>query len=246
AAALLDEPVVPVEVPQVVVAEARAAMAPVAAAFFGHPSRHLQVVGVTGTNGKTTTVHLLGAILQSAGRRGGVIGTLTGERTTPEAPELQARLASFRDDGATAVAMEVSSHALALHRADAVWFSVAVFTNLSQDHLDFHDTMEDYFAAKARLFEPTRTAIGVVNVDDPHGRLLFESAPVRMVGYSLADADDLRVGPTASTFRWQGEEVRLGLGGRVNVVNALAAATAAHQLGVTPRDVARGLSSAPP
>jgi UDP-N-acetylmuramoyl-L-alanyl-D-glutamate--2,6-diaminopimelate ligase len=246
AVALLDEHVVPVEVTQVVVPEARAAMAPVAAAFFGHPSRDLQVVGVTGTNGKTTTVHLLGSIFEAAGRPARVIGTLTGERTTPEAPEVQARLASFRDEGATAVAMEVSSHALALHRADAVWFSVAVFTNLSQDHLDFHETMEEYFAAKARLFDPARAGVGVVNVDDPHGRLLLESAPLPVVPYSLADAEDLRVGPTVSTFRWLGEDVRLGLGGRVNVANALAAATAAHQVGVDPRDVARGLSGAPP
>jgi UDP-N-acetylmuramoyl-L-alanyl-D-glutamate--2,6-diaminopimelate ligase len=246
ASALLDERVMPLEVTQVVVPEVRSAMAPVAAAFYGHPSRALQVVGVTGTNGKTTTVHLLGAIFEAAGRRAGVIGTLTGERTTPEAPELQARLAAFRDDGATAVAMEVSSHALALHRADAVWFSVAVFTNLSQDHLDFHDTMEDYFAAKARLFEPTRAAVGVVNVDDPHGRLLFESAPVRMVAFSLAEAEDLRVEPTMSTFRWRGVDVRVGLGGRVNVANALAAATAAHELGIEPRDIGRGLSSAGP
>jgi UDP-N-acetylmuramoyl-L-alanyl-D-glutamate--2,6-diaminopimelate ligase len=142
--------------------------------------------------------------------------------------------------------MEVSSHALALHRADAVWFSVAVFTNLSQDHLDFHETMEDYFAAKARLFEPERAALGVVNVDDPHGRLLLESAPVRMVGYSLADAEDLRVGPTSSTFRWHGADMRVGLGGRFNVANALAAATAAHEVGVATTDIARGLSSAGP
>ena len=246
AVALLDERVVALEVTQVVVPEARAAMAPVAAAFFGHPSRDLQVVGVTGTNGKTTTVHLLGAIFEAAGKRAGAIGTLTGERTTPEAPELQAQLASFRREGATAVAMEVSSHALALHRADAVWFSVAVFTNLSQDHLDFHETMEEYFAAKVRLFDPARAAVGVVNVDDPHGRLLFESAPVPMVPYSLADAQDLRVGPTMSTFRWRGGDVRLGLGGRVNVANALAAATAAHELGIGSLDVARGLSSAGP
>jgi UDP-N-acetylmuramoyl-L-alanyl-D-glutamate--2,6-diaminopimelate ligase len=246
AAALLDERVVPLEVTQVVVPEVRSAMAPVAAAFFGDPSRYLHVVGVTGTNGKTTTVHLLGAILEAAGRQAGVIGTLTGERTTPEAPELQARLASFRDDGATAVAMEVSSHALALHRADAVWFSVAIFTNLSQDHLDFHETMEDYFAAKARLFEPERAALGVVNVDDPHGRLLLESAPVRMVGYSLADAEDLRVGPTSSTFRWHGADMRVGLGGRFNVANALAAAAAAREVGVATTDIARGLSSAGP
>jgi UDP-N-acetylmuramoyl-L-alanyl-D-glutamate--2,6-diaminopimelate ligase len=140
--------------------------------------------------------------------------------------------------------MEVSSHALALHRVDAVWFSVAVFTNLSQDHLDFHDTMEEYFAAKARLFDPVRAGVGVVNVDDPHGRLLYEAAPVPMVPYSLRDADDLRVGATASSFRWRGADVRLGLGGQVNVANALAAATAAHELGVGSADVARGLSAA--
>jgi UDP-N-acetylmuramoyl-L-alanyl-D-glutamate--2,6-diaminopimelate ligase len=142
--------------------------------------------------------------------------------------------------------MEVSSHALALHRADAVWFSVAVFTNLSQDHLDFHETMEDYFAAKARLFDPTRAGLGVVNVDDPHGRLLFESAPVPMVAFSLADASDVRVGPTQSTFRWRGEEVRLSIGGRMNVANALAAATAAAELDVPVADIVRGLSTAPP
>jgi UDP-N-acetylmuramoyl-L-alanyl-D-glutamate--2,6-diaminopimelate ligase len=246
AVALLDERVVPVAATQVVVAEARAAMAPVAAAFYGHPSRHMQVVGVTGTNGKTTTVHLLGSIFEAAGRPARLIGTLTGERTTPEAPELQGRLGDFRDEGAKAVAMEVSSHALALHRADAVWFSVAVFTNLSQDHLDFHETMEDYFAAKARLFDPSRAAVGVVNVDDPHGRLLFESAPVPMVSFSLADASAVRVGPTESSFRWRGEEVRLSLGGRMNVANALAAATAADQLDVSTADIARGLSTAPP
>jgi UDP-N-acetylmuramoyl-L-alanyl-D-glutamate--2,6-diaminopimelate ligase len=246
AAALLDERVLPLEVAQVVVAQARVAMAPVAAAFFGHPSRQLQVVGVTGTNGKTTTVHLLGSIFAAAGRPAQLIGTLTGERTTPEAPDLQARLAAFRDGGAKAVAMEVSSHAMALHRADSVWFSVAVFTNLSQDHLDFHESMEDYFAAKARLFEPARTALGVVNVDDPHGRLLFESATVPMVPYSMADASDVRVGPTASKFRWRGEEVRLSIGGRMNVANALAAATAASHVGISVADIAQGLASAPP
>jgi UDP-N-acetylmuramoyl-L-alanyl-D-glutamate--2,6-diaminopimelate ligase len=246
AVALLDERVLAVEATQVVVPEARAAMAPVAAAFFGHPSRDLQVVGVTGTNGKTTTVHLMGSIFEAAGRPARLIGTLTGERTTPEAPELQGRLAAFRDEGAKAVAMEVSSHALALHRADAVWFSVAVFTNLSQDHLDFHESMEDYFAAKARLFEPSRAAVGVVNVDDPHGRLLLESAPIPTVPYSLRDAEDVRVGPEVSTFRWRGEDVRLSLGGRLNVANALAAATAALHLDVSVADIARGLSAAPP
>jgi len=246
AVALLDERMLPLEVTQVVVADSRAAMAPVAAAFYDHPSRHLEVVGVTGTNGKTTTVHLLGAVFDAAERPTRVIGTLTGERTTPEAPELQARLAAFRAEGVRSVAMEVSSHAMALHRADAVWFAAVVFTNLSQDHLDFHASMEEYFAAKARLFDPARAAVAVVNADDAHGRLLLESAQLPTVAFSLADAEDLDVGPTASTFRWRGVPVRLPLGGRVNVANAVAAATTAEQLGVSAADVARGLSAAQP
>ena len=246
AVALLCERVLPLEVTQVMVGDARAAMAPVAAAFWDHPSRHLDVVGITGTNGKTTTAHLLGAVLEAGGRRTGVIGTLSGERTTPEAPDLQLRLAAFRDEGATAVAMEVSSHALALHRADATWFAVAVFTNLSQDHLDFHGSMDDYFEAKATLFDPTRAAVAVVNADDTGGRRLLDRARLPTRPFSLQDAADLQVGPLASTFRWEGQRVRLKLGGRFNVVNALAAAAAARELGVAPADVARGLSSATP
>ena len=129
-------------------------MGPVADAFWDHPSRQLAVIGVTGTSGKTTTTHLLGAIGAAAGWPTEVIGTLTGPRTTPEAPELQAMLADAVARGCRAVAMEVSSHALALGRVRATRFAVAVFTNLSQDHLDFHRDMEDYFAAKAALFEP--------------------------------------------------------------------------------------------
>jgi len=246
AVALVDERVLPLGVTQVVVPEARAAMAPLAAAFYGNPSQQLDVIGVTGTNGKTTTVHLLGHILDVAGRAPGVIGTLTGARTTPEAPDLQASLASFRDEGAKAVAMEVSSHALALHRVDAVWFSVVVFTNLSQDHLDFHHTMEEYFAAKAALFDPARARVAVVNADDAHGRRLIDSAQLPTVPFSLSDAERLAVGPTASEFAWRGVDVRLPLGGRVNVANALAAATAAEQVGIEPADIARALASAPP
>ncbi|MCI3950310.1 MAG: UDP-N-acetylmuramyl-tripeptide synthetase, partial [Acidimicrobiales bacterium] len=139
-------------VPEVRVDDVRAAMGPAAAAVHDHPSAALPVVGVTGTNGKTTTTWLLQAVLEAAGRPTGLIGTLSGARTTPEAPDLQARLAELRDEGRRAVAMEVSSHALALHRVDGTRFAVAVFTNLGRDHLDFHDSLEDYFAAKARLF----------------------------------------------------------------------------------------------
>ena len=193
------------------------------------------MVGVTGTNGKTTTTHLLQAVLEADGRRTGLIGTLSGVRTTPEAPELQASArAACATRVISAVAMEVSSHALAQHRVDATWFTVAVFTNLSQDHLDYHRTMEAYFQAKARLFEPGRAG------DRPSSTPTIRTAgcsstrrrcPTR--GYSMADAVDLDVGPRGSTFRWEGAPVQLRLGGAFNVSNALAAAAAARELGVT-------------
>ncbi len=182
-------------VPQLIVPDTRLAIGPVAATLWRHPSRRLTMVGVTGTNGKTTTTHLLAAILERAGWPTGVLGTLTGSFTTPEAPELQARLSAMADEGKRAVAMEVSSHALAMHRVDGTRFAVAVFTNLGRDHLDFHGTIERYFAAKAALFSPSLADLGVVNVDDVHGRQLIDAAGIPMTPYSLADAEDLRVEP---------------------------------------------------
>ncbi|MDP8937577.1 MAG: UDP-N-acetylmuramoyl-L-alanyl-D-glutamate--2,6-diaminopimelate ligase [Actinomycetota bacterium] len=246
ATALLCERPMPEPVPQVVVADSRRATALVAAAFHGHPSRRLAVVGVTGTNGKTTTTHLLRSVLAADGRRADVIGTLSGARTTPEATELQARLAALAAGGTEAVAMEVSSHALAQSRVDGVWFTVAVFTNLSQDHLDYHGTMEEYFRAKASLFAPERAAVAVVNADDEWGRRLLGAARVPTRPFSLADAADLTLGPDGATFRWDGAPVRLPLAGRFQVVNALAAATAARELGVPAARVADGLSTAGP
>jgi UDP-N-acetylmuramoyl-L-alanyl-D-glutamate--2,6-diaminopimelate ligase len=243
AAALLCERPLDVAVTQVIVADARAAMAPIAAAFHGHPSRALAVAGVTGTNGKTTTTHLLAAALEAGGRATEVIGTLSGTRTTPESPELQHRLASARDGGKAAAAMEVSSHALVLHRVDATWFSVVVFTNLSQDHLDFHGDMESYFQAKATLFDPARAAVGVVNADDPYGRRLLDAARLPTRPFTMADAVGADLGPTGSSFRFEGEPVRLQLGGAFNVANALAAGTAARALDVAPDAIAEGLSS---
>lgn len=243
AVALLVERVLPLDVAQVQVRSTRAAMAPVAAALHRHPSRKLEVVGVTGTNGKTTTTHLLQAVLVANGWPTGVIGTLGGPRTTPEAPELQARLAAAVAAGDRAAAIEVSSHALVQHRVDAVWFAVAAFTNLSTEHIDYHGDMESYFSAKAGLFEPGRARRGVVNADDPYGRRLLEAAPIPMVAYSLSDVSGLEVGPSSTTFRWEGEEVRLALGGRFNVANAVCAATVARELGVGAGAVAAGLSS---
>jgi UDP-N-acetylmuramoyl-L-alanyl-D-glutamate--2,6-diaminopimelate ligase len=246
AVALLVERRLELDVTQLVVADARVQMGRASSAFWGHPSRRLRVVGVTGTNGKTTTTWLLRAVLQAAGLRTGVIGTLGGARTTPEAPDLQAELAALVDDGAAAVAMEVSSHALALSRVEGTRFEVAVFTNLGHDHLDFHASMEEYFAAKARLFEPERSAAAVVNLDDPHGRLLLEARRVPTRGYSLSDVSDVELGLVAGACTWRGRRLRVPFGGVANLSNALAAATAALELGVGEDAVVEGLASAPP
>ncbi|CAN5852853.1 UDP-N-acetylmuramoyl-L-alanyl-D-glutamate--2,6-diaminopimelate ligase [soil metagenome] len=246
ARALLVEHLVATDVPQIVVPDTRAAIGPVAAAFHGRPSTRLAVVGVTGTNGKTTTVHLLRTVLERAGWPTGLIGTLTGVRTTPEAPELQARLAAMVAEGRRAVAMEVSSHAMAMHRVDGTRFAVGVFTNLSRDHLDFHASLEDYFQHKARMFDPAFADAAAVNLDDPRGRLLRDAATVPTTGFSLDDVEDLQLGVSSSQFRWRGRDVVLHLGGRFNVANALAAATAASLLGIDDAVIAEGLADAGP
>ncbi|MGD9754687.1 MAG: UDP-N-acetylmuramoyl-L-alanyl-D-glutamate--2,6-diaminopimelate ligase [Acidimicrobiia bacterium] len=243
AVALLVEHRLGVALPQVEVADSRRAMATVAAAFWGHPSRRLDLIGVTGTNGKTTVTHLLDAVLRAAGRRSEVIGTLSAARTTPEAADLQARLAGFVADGVDSVAMEVSSHALELHRVDDVHFRVAVFTNLTRDHLDFHPSMEAYFQAKARLFTPELAERAVVNLDDPRGRLLRDAAVVPTVGYSLGDATDVVLRPAGTDFRWRGTAMTVRLAGRHNLANALAAATAAAELGIGTDAIAAGIAS---
>ena len=245
AAALVVERPLHLGVPEVQVPDARAAMAPAAAAFHGDPTRALDVVGVTGTNGKTTTAFLVRALLEADGRQTGLLGTVTsivgGEeravvRTTPEAFDLQRDFAAMRDGGDVACAMEVSSHALELHRADAIHWAVAIFTNLTQDHLDFHPTMADYFAAKRRLFEAGPRA-AVVNVDDPYGRRLAEELPDALTfGVESPDAavraTDVAFGLTGSTFTVEGRTVGTPLPGRFNVLNALGALAAARALGV--------------
>lgn len=245
AVALLCERRLDLDVAQLVVPDVRSAMAPVAARVHGDPSRSLQVVGVTGTNGKTTVVSMIDAILSAAGRRSATIGTLTGARTTPESPDLQRQLASMVADGVQTVAMEVSSHALELHRVDAVDVDVAVFTNLGIDHLDFHGTPEAYFAAKAKLFEASRSRRGVVNVDDVRGRLLVDAAEIPMVPVSMADAADLRPERSGSVFTWRGTQLRVPLHGRHNVMNALLAAEACRALDVPDAAIAEGLASLP-
>ncbi len=244
AVALLCRHSVDVDVPRIIVADVRVAMGPVAALVHGDPSRHLRCVGITGTNGKTTTAALTGAILTTAGGSCEVIGTLTGERTTPEATDLQRQLAGARSRGRDSVVMEVSSHALDQHRVGGMRFDVAVFTNLSRDHLDHHGTMEAYFRAKARLFEADLSTRGVANLDDTHGRLLVDSAPIPMNGFRVSDAEPITsLAPLA--FTWEGAPVQMLLAGRFNVSNALAAAAAARLLGIADDDIRAGLEAVP-
>jgi UDP-N-acetylmuramoyl-L-alanyl-D-glutamate--2,6-diaminopimelate ligase len=243
AVALLVDHHVDVDVPQVLVRDVRGSMSALAAAFHGHPSRRLTIVGITGTNGKTTTAHLLEGILRAAGRPVEVLGTLSGARTTPEAPDLQRRLAEWRDGGVEFVVMEVSSHALVLHRVDDVEFDLAVFTNLSRDHLDFHGSMEQYFQAKAMLFTPGFSHRAVVNGDSPHGRLLEDAATIPTERFSIEEVSELDGGVDGWTFSWRGHRVDLDLVGSFNLSNALAAAHAALALGIDEETIARGLST---
>jgi UDP-N-acetylmuramoyl-L-alanyl-D-glutamate--2,6-diaminopimelate ligase len=236
AVALVVERRLAVAVPQIVVPDARAAMAVAADELFGRPTEELEVAGVTGTSGKTTTSFLLYAILAAAGRRPGLLGTVEArvggerrgvERTTPEAIDLQRIFREMLDAGDRSCAMEASSHASELHRLDRVRFAVLVFTNLSQDHLDFHGDMETYFEAKRRLFADGVPA--VVNVGDEYGRRLAAELP-DAVTFSIDDAGALA-------------GIDLKLRGRFNVENALGALFAARQLGIADDAIARGIES---
>jgi UDP-N-acetylmuramoyl-L-alanyl-D-glutamate--2,6-diaminopimelate ligase len=248
ATALLCEHFVDLDVSQARVATGglRPAMASLSSTFYGHPSRSLRMVGVTGTNGKTTVTHLVRSILDRSGVPTGIIGTLVGERTTPEAPDLQRRLAAFLAEGRKSVAMEVSSHALTQHRVDAIVFEVAAFTNLSRDHLDHHGSMEDYFAAKVRLFEASRVKTAVVAVDDPWGARLASSLDVPVVPVRWSEATSVHTDVGSTSFRWRGRTVTLPLTGHFNVNNALIAATVATVLGVDDDRVAEALTHSEP
>jgi UDP-N-acetylmuramoyl-L-alanyl-D-glutamate--2,6-diaminopimelate ligase len=254
--------------PVLVVDDPRGVLGAVSASTYGEPARALETTGVTGTNGKTTVSYLLDAALRGAGRTTGVIGTvathigdevLPSTRTTPEAPDLHALLAVMRERGVSAVTMEVSSHALELGRVDGVRFDLAVFTNLTRDHLDFHGDMESYFAAKAELFSPERAAAALVCVDDAWGVRLSHVARERGVPtrtYSLEGAADWsahnlalgrRVGTQFVVRGPGGLEVgaAVGLPGRHNVANALAAIAAAVHHGVAADVAARAVADCP-
>ena len=242
AVALVVERPLEVDAPQVVVPDARAAMAVAADEFFERPTEELEVVGVTGTSGKTTTTFLLFAMLAAAGRRPGLLGTVEArvggerrgvQRTTPEAIDLQRLFREMLDVGDRSCAMEASSHASELHRLDRVRFAALVFTNLSQDHLDFHRDMESYFQAKRRLFLEGGPP-AAVNVADPYGRRLAQELPDAL---TFGFADDAEIGPQALA----GIDVKLR--GRFNMENALGALAAGRLLGIADDAIARGIES---
>jgi UDP-N-acetylmuramoyl-L-alanyl-D-glutamate--2,6-diaminopimelate ligase len=252
--------------PVFVVADPRARLGEVADWVYRHPSGKLLLIGVTGTSGKTTTSYLLEAGLRGAGHltglAGGVetrVGDLTTESklTTPEATDLQALFAVMAERGVTAAAMEVSSHALALGRVAGTSYDVAIFTNLSQDHLDFHAGLEDYYAAKAALFTPAYTRLAVVNIDDPYGQRLARSAPVPVTTVSAAGdpaadwhAADVRGGADGSSFRIVGPggvaaDASVALPGRYNVANALCAVVALVEAGIQLATAVAGVAACP-
>ncbi|MEZ5185888.1 MAG: UDP-N-acetylmuramoyl-L-alanyl-D-glutamate--2,6-diaminopimelate ligase [Candidatus Nanopelagicales bacterium] len=248
-------------VPVLVCPDPRGVLGEVSALVYGYPARRLRTFAVTGTNGKTTVTYLLAAALQALGVPTALIGTtgtwlgdrrLPTVRTTPEAPDVQALMAMMADEGIQALAMEVSSHALVLGRVDGIRFDVSSFTNLSPDHLDFHMSMDEYFAAKADLFTGARTRRAVVNVDDQWGRRLAQSVAVPLVTYGFAEDAEWRVGQVESdasgskfdVIHGDGTaSVRVGAPGAFNVANALGALVMLVQSGYPMADAARAIGS---
>jgi UDP-N-acetylmuramoyl-L-alanyl-D-glutamate--2,6-diaminopimelate ligase len=261
AAALVVERPLEVEVPQLVVGDCRAAMAVAADVFFGEPTRSLEVAGVTGTNGKTTTAFLLRSILEAAGRRPGLVGTVewmvggqtrSAPHTTPEAIDLQRLFREMLDAGDESAAVEASSHGSALRRLDRVRFDALVFTNLSQDHLDLHGTLEAYFDAKRRLFTGPQPPPAAVNVDDEWGRRLADEleaahrAPLVTFGVGSGAevrAESLQVSAQGSRFRAAGIEIETRLRGAFNVENALGAVAAGLLLDIDEDAIAAGIAA---
>ncbi|MFD0274482.1 UDP-N-acetylmuramoyl-L-alanyl-D-glutamate--2,6-diaminopimelate ligase [Kitasatospora sp. NPDC127111] len=252
--------------PVLVVDRPRARMGELAAAVYGAPSERLLMLGLTGTNGKTTTSYLVEGGLRGAGRSPGVIGTvemrvgeerIKSERTTPEATDLHAILAVMAEHGADAVTMEVSSHALVYGRTDGVVYDVALFNNLTPEHLDFHPDMEDYFQAKARLFQPGKSRAGVANLDDAYGRRLVAEAKIPVTSFSATGAPgadwravDVQLGPVGSTFRVLGPDgaeadAAVPLPGPFNVANALAAITVLVTAGLPLERAVAGVAAVP-
>jgi len=263
AAAIVSEQAAPegVRVPWAMVEDARLALAVIATTFYRDPSREMQVIGITGTNGKTTTAYLVASIFEAAGIRCGLLGTVAyrigdvvheATRTTPEAPDVQALLRQMVDEGCGACAMEVSSHALSLRRVDGMTFAAGVFTNLTRDHLDFHADMDEYFRAKRRLFEMLpRDAPSLLNLDDPRGSALIDAGG-RPVTYAIGRAADITPGPLSFSLDGLTFDVRTPRGtlhvrstlvGRPNVYNILAAVSTATALDLPFDAIERGVQA---
>ena len=256
AAALVVERWLPVTVPQVRVPVVRESMGPVSAAFFDHPARFMRTVGITGTNGKTTVTYLLESILHEAGLVAALIGTtgarIGGEpvpfaRTTPEAPDLQRLLARMVALGVGGVALEVSSHGLDQHRVDGTSFDAAVFTNLGQDHLDYHGTMDEYFAAKARLFTPALAARAAIGIDSSWGERMVKACEIPATTFGRSRGADLRatdvsVSAAGLSFEVGGVRVASPLRGDFNVSNCLASFAAARVLEIDSEAIVRGIA----
>lgn len=247
-ALLVDTPVADISsgIAVVQVNDVRAVLGAIASQGFGHPSRVLTMVGITGTNGKTSTAAILASILQADGHTVRVLGTLTGERTTPEAIALQSILRDAVTSGVTHVVMEVSSHALHQGRVNGIQFAVSVFTNIARDHLDYHGTEENYFAAKALLFTPELCTVGVINIDDPRGQLLVDVGNVQSVPFGRADVAAVELGVDYVSFFWREKQLVVPMGGKFTLMNALAAVTAADVLHVSHAAIVKGCSSLAP
>ena len=247
---------------QILVESTRGAYAVLCGNHFGNPARRLKLVGVTGTSGKTTVTFLIKSILQQAGKKVGLMGTIHNEiegmefpakHTTPDPYQLHAMLARMAEAGCEYAVMEASSHALDQHRLDGCVFEAGVFTNFSQDHLDYHGTMENYFAAKKKLFSIARTA--VVNLDDPKGEELAKELGPGVITFSVARDDAILTAKNisstvrGSSFLIVGEQIiertRVAMPGRFSVSNAMAAAAACYALGLAPEDIAKGLAACP-
>ena len=257
AAALVVEHELDIDLPQLVVANTRIAMAELAAAFYRNPSREMKMVGVTGTNGKTSTTYMIKAIAEHAGAKVGLIGTIRNlvgdrvietERTTPESVDLQKILRDMKNDGVELVVMEVSSHALDQHRVHGIDYDVGIFTNLTRDHLDYHKTFDNYLAAKKKIFAQAHHA--VLNADDPYFARMADGLSIPITTFGVREnadfsAADIDITPRGVQFdmKEHGRPMRLNVGipGLFSVFNALGAAAAAKLLGYSDEDVREGL-----
>ena len=230
------------DTPQIVVDDTRATMGDYAETFYHSPSNELITVGVTGTNGKTTTINLLSEIAKAAGEKPETIGTLTGSLTTPEAPDLQRKIRELVGQGTSFLAMEVSSHALSQNRISNMLFDITIFTNLSLDHLDYHGSMESYYRAKSKLFTANHSKLAILNNQNSYGRRLSREIPIPKLDFSLEDIEILDQGLRNSSWLWEGEIIDLNLAGKFNIENALGAAIAANALGFSKQAIKTGLS----